>query len=231
MIRRAVYEITLRGTPPAGLTARFPSMTLQFLALALSACSGGESANPSASTSASVIQVAVTPSTQSPGTSGAPSPASGNTATCKDSPSDAQIDAGELRQVDLQHQGDELKATFKLAHSIPQTGTFGTYLGVSNADGSKARQLGVKWLDGKLMSYFVFDVGKGPQQNLEGEPVVDNKTVIALFPWDAVSDLGAAHAHGHAHEGDVFLRRVTAEPVIWYGARTVSSAGSVSFAE
>jgi hypothetical protein len=44
MIRRAVYEITLRGTPPAGLTARFPSMTLQFLALALSACSGGESA-------------------------------------------------------------------------------------------------------------------------------------------------------------------------------------------
>ena len=93
--------------------------------------------------------------------SGAPSPASGNTATCKDSPSDAQIDAGELRQVDLQHQGDELKATFKLAHSIPQTGTFGTYLGVSNADGSKARQLGVKWLDGKLMSYFVFDVGKG----------------------------------------------------------------------
>ena len=24
----AVYEITLRGTPPAGLTARFPSMTL-----------------------------------------------------------------------------------------------------------------------------------------------------------------------------------------------------------
>jgi len=166
-------------------------MTLQFLALALSACSGGESANPSASTSASVIQVAVRSSTQSPGTSGAPSPASGNTATCKDSPSDAQIDAGELRQVDLQHQGDELKATFKLAHSIPQTGTFGTYLGVSNADGSKARQLGVKWLDGKLMSYFVFDVGKGPQQNLEGEPVVDNKTVIALFPWDAVSDLGA----------------------------------------
>jgi hypothetical protein len=24
----AVYDITLRGTPPAGLTARFPSMTL-----------------------------------------------------------------------------------------------------------------------------------------------------------------------------------------------------------
>ena len=39
------------------------------------------------------------------------------------------IDAGELRQVDLQHQGDQLKATFKLAHSIPHAGTFGTFLG------------------------------------------------------------------------------------------------------
>jgi hypothetical protein len=99
-----------------------------------------------------------------------------------DSPSDAQIDAGELRQVDLQHQGDQLKATFKLAHSIPQAGTFGAFLGVSNTDGTTARQLGVEWLDGKLMSYYVFDVGKAQQQNLKGEPVIDNKTVIATFP-------------------------------------------------
>ena len=61
-----------------------------------------------------------------------------------------------------------------------------TFLGVSNTDGTTARQLGVEWLDGKLMSYFVFDVGKAQLQNLKGEPVVDNKTVIATFPWDAV---------------------------------------------
>jgi hypothetical protein len=41
------------------------------------------------------------------------------------------------------------------------------------------------------MSYSVFDVGKAQQQNLKGQPVVDNETVIATFPWDAVSDLGA----------------------------------------
>ena len=53
------------------------------------------------------------------------------------------------------------------------------------------RQLGVQWLDAKLMSYYVLDIGEAPQQNLDGEPVIDNKTVIALFRWDAVSDLGA----------------------------------------
>jgi hypothetical protein len=154
--------------------------------LAAVACLGADAAKPSLATSSSVHQISATSAKSADA-----SPASGNTATCKDSPSDAQIDAGELREVDLQHQGDELKATFKLTHSIPQTGTFGTFLGVSNTDGSKARQLGVEWIDGKLMSYYVFDVGKAQQQNLKGQPVVYNKTVIALFPWDAVSDLGA----------------------------------------
>jgi hypothetical protein len=159
-------------------------------AVALSACSGANLANPSAATSSDVRQISAT-SAKFADASPQASPVSGNTAICKDSLSDAQIDAGELRQVDLQHQGDQLKATFKLAHSIPQAGTFGTFLGVSNTDGTTSRQLGVQWLDGKLMSYYVFDVGKAQQQNLKGEPVVDNKTVIATFPWDAVSDLGA----------------------------------------
>jgi hypothetical protein len=54
------------------------------------------------------------------------------------------------------------------------------------------------------MSYYVFDVGKAQQQNLKGGPVVDNKTVIATFPWDAVSDLGAVWNWdaGTAVEGD-----------------------------
>ncbi len=154
--------------------------------LAAVACLGADAANPSPATSSTVHQISATPAKSADA-----SPASGNTATCEDSPSDAKIDAGELRQVDLQHQGDQLKATFKLAHSIPQTGTFGAFLGVSNTDGTTARQLGVEWLDGKLMSYSVFDVGKAQQQNLKGQPVVDNETVIATFPWDAVSDLGA----------------------------------------
>jgi hypothetical protein len=54
------------------------------------------------------------------------------------------------------------------------------------------------------MSYYVFDVGKAQQQNLKGGPVVDNKTVIVTFPWDAVSDLGAVWNWdaGTAVEGD-----------------------------
>jgi hypothetical protein len=161
------------------------SLGVLFPTVALAARSGADAAHPPTMTSSAVHQISATSAKFADA-----SPASGNTATCKDSPSDAQIDAGELRQVDLQ-QGEELKATFQLAHSIPQTGTFGTYVGVSNADGSKARQLGLEWLDGKLMSYYVFHVGKAQQQNLKGQPVVDNKTVIATFPWDAVSDLGA----------------------------------------
>jgi hypothetical protein len=35
--------------------------------------------------------------------------------------------------------------------------TFSTQLTVTNTDGSTARQLGAKWLDGELIAYFVFD--------------------------------------------------------------------------
>jgi hypothetical protein len=48
-----------------------------------------------------------------------------------------------------------------------------------------------KWLDGELIAYFVFDSAEAQQQNLDGQPVVDGKVVTAVFPWDAVSDLGA----------------------------------------
>jgi hypothetical protein len=51
------------------------------------------------------------------------------------------------------------------------------------------------------MSYYVFHVGKAQQQNLKGQPVVDNKTVIATFPWDAVSDLGCGLELGRCDIG------------------------------
>jgi hypothetical protein len=117
--------------------------------------------------------------------------ASDNTASCKDSPADAEIDAGEVRRVVLKHQGDSLKVTFKLTDSFPDAGTFSTLLNVTNADGSASRQLGAKWLDGELIGYFVFDSAEAQQQNLDGQPVVNGKVVTAAFPWDAVSDLGA----------------------------------------
>lgn len=91
----------------------------------------------------------------------------------------------------LNHQGDSLNVTFKLADSLPRTGTFSTLVAVSNADGSISRQLGAKWLDGELIGYFVYDLASAQQQNLDGEPIVEGKVVRAAYPWEAVSDLGA----------------------------------------
>jgi hypothetical protein len=160
------------------------------LAVALSACTGGQVTSPSASISSSVPPLSTT-STSSSSASVSASPVSGHTASCKDSSADAEIDAGEVRRVVLEHQGDALKVTFKLADSFPETGTFTVLLSVTNTDGSASRQLGAKWLDGELIAYFVFDSAEAQQQNLDGQPVVDGKVVTALFPWDAVSDLGA----------------------------------------
>jgi hypothetical protein len=91
----------------------------------------------------------------------------------------------------LERQGDALKVTFRLAGTLPETGTFSALLSVTNTDGSASRQLGAKWLDGELIGYFVFDSAEAQQQNLDGQPIVEGKVVTAAFPWDAVSDLGA----------------------------------------
>jgi hypothetical protein len=56
--------------------------------------------------------------------------------------------------------------------------------------GDRAFQLGVKYLDGEQIAYFVFDVGGAQQQNLPGTPSLDGPVLTALFPYDAIEDLG-----------------------------------------
>ena len=64
-----------------------------------------------------------------------------------------------------------------LADRVQDTGTFSTQLSVANADGSKARELGAKWLDGELLAYFVFDpAAQAPKQlNVDGQPIVEER--------------------------------------------------------
>ncbi len=92
----------------------------------------------------------------------------------------------------LEHQGNDLNATFTLANTLPPTGEFTLAVLASSTDGSKARVLGAHWLDGKLIGYYVVDSAQSPtQRNLKGEPFVDGTVIKATFPWSAVSDLGA----------------------------------------
>jgi hypothetical protein len=78
----------------------------------------------------------------------------------------------------LEHQGNDLNATFTLANTLPPTGEFTLAVLASSTDGSKARVLGAHWLDGKLIGYYVVDSAQSPtQRNLKGEPFVDG-TVI-----------------------------------------------------
>lgn len=166
-------------------------------AFLLSGCAGGSSA-PAAATSAPAVQAtsapALTPtpapSTLEPSTaapSASTSPAA-TTARCKDKAGDAEV--GDFQQVDLKRSGDELVATFAMTATPPKSGTFSALVNVSDEPGNLSRQLGVKWQDGELVGYFIFDSGTAEQTNLDGEPTIDGKSVAMSFPWSSVEDLG-----------------------------------------
>jgi hypothetical protein len=81
----------------------------------------------------------------------------------------------------LEHQGNDLNATFTLANTLPPTGEFTLAVLASSTDGSKARVLGADWLDGKLIGYYVVDSAQSPtQRNLKGEPFVDGTVIKGL---------------------------------------------------
>lgn len=159
----------------------------------LSGC-GGNSASPTPGVTSAPATASPTPTataksslSTSPESSPSVSPAAAS-ARCKDRAGDA--DEGDFDRVDLKRSGDQLVATFTLTAAPPDSGTFSTLLNVSNEEGSLSRQLGVKWSDGELIGYFVFDSVEAQQTNLDGDPTVNGKSVVAGFPWEAVSDLG-----------------------------------------
>jgi hypothetical protein len=78
---------------------------------------------------------------------------------------------------------------FKLTAQPPRRGTVLYSVTSSSMRGDRVRQLGVKYLNGQQIAYFVFD-GEGPQQNLAGSASRDGSRLTAAFPYDALSSLG-----------------------------------------
>jgi hypothetical protein len=84
-------------------------------------------------------------------------------------------------QVEVTDDGAYLTATWTGLPVAP-TDTTGYYVTVSDAAGDSA-QLGVKFLDGEQIGFFIADLG-GSQENIDDEPAVDGDTVAAVFPKD-----------------------------------------------
>lgn len=108
--------------------------------------------------------------------------------TCNDPPGDGR--PLDISAVKLAHVGDHLVVNFTTTTTPPSSGTTLWSLQVASASGDKAGQLGVKFLDGRQIAHFVFDLGTAKQTNLEGGTTVAGKTLTASFPYAAVTSLG-----------------------------------------
>jgi hypothetical protein len=97
----------------------------------------------------------------------------------------------DVRKVALAHQNDSLAVDITLAASLPITESALVVVWVASADGESSRQLGMKWVDGELAAFFVFDSSVATQENLDGAPALKGGRIQATFPWSAVGDLGA----------------------------------------
>ena len=86
--------------------------------------------------------------------------------------------------VTLTDDGENLVATFT-GQPVADTNTTGYYITVYDKTSNNGGQLGVTYLDGEQISYFVFDEGEAVQENLPGEATVDGDTVTAKFPKSA----------------------------------------------
>lgn len=88
------------------------------------------------------------------------------------------LEAATVQIVDV---GDALMVTWE-GQPVAARGTTGYYVTVYDADGNGG-QLGVKYLDGEQIAYFIADLGAG-QVNLDGQPDQDRvrNALTARFP-------------------------------------------------
>lgn len=108
--------------------------------------------------------------------------------------SDPSGDGGpvDLGSVTLYASRTEVTAVFDLTKPLPKTDTAIVGVVVSSADGKIARQLTVKWIDGKTPGPFVFDLRTAKQDNLAPDKVLEkgSQYIVAFFPGSATADLG-----------------------------------------
>lgn len=154
------------------------------LIMGTSAC-GDEPAPETAAPPETTLGQASTPTEQATPTTAA---TAGGSARCRDGKGDGK--PMDLTMVALSQTGDSLSARFVMAAVPPRSGTVLWAIAASSEDGDKARQLGVKFLDGQQVAHFVFDSGSAQQENLSGRVSLQGATLTAEFPLSAVEDLG-----------------------------------------
>lgn len=91
-------------------------------------------------------------------------------------------------KVTLEDTGDALVMTFD-GQAITKAGTVLYSVMAWDEAGEVGKQLGVKYLDGEQIGYFVYDSGDSNQTNLDGSAEVAGNTVRGTFPADSLDNL------------------------------------------
>lgn len=112
------------------------------------------------------------------------SPAESRVATCT-------LKGSESAEVTLEDNGDAFVMKFD-GRPIPASGTALYSATLWDAAGENGVQVGAKYLDGRLIGYFAFDMDETYQTNLDGEPTVTGKTLAGVYPVDSLGDLDPA---------------------------------------
>jgi hypothetical protein len=154
------------------------------LLLANSGCAGSGDNGQGGLAATTAPSTALSPTTAAPAIT-VPTPAAA--ATCTDTTGDGK--PADIKSITLRRNSEQLMVQFKLTARPPRTGTVLYSILASSPKGDKALQLGVKYLDGQQIAYFVFD-GEGPQQNLPGNASREGSLLTATFPYEAVAALG-----------------------------------------
>jgi hypothetical protein len=96
--------------------------------------------------------------------------------------------------VTLEYTDEGFDFTFT-GQPVPPSGTALYSATIFDKTGEYGVQLGVKYLDGEQIAYFIFSEDTVEQTNLDGEATVDGDTVSGSFPADhlgALADAGPA---------------------------------------
>lgn len=101
------------------------------------------------------------------------------------------LKGAQSAKVTLEEQGDALVATFD-GQPIADKGTVLYSVTAWDQAGEEGVQLGMKYLNGDQVGYFVFDYGTSEQSSLDGTPEVSGEVVQGTFPTHLVGDIADA---------------------------------------
>lgn len=104
------------------------------------------------------------------------------------------LEGKRAADVSLEHTSEGFDLTF-IGQPIPPSGTALYSATVFDETGEHGAQLGMKYLDGEQIAYFIFSFDTYEQINLNGSALVSDNTVSGSFP---TGDLGPLREAGPA---------------------------------